>query len=130
VKDADAVFELPSIAETVYVPEAATGILKDALSKFPVASELPVATCAPLNVILTLELAAKPVPVIVTGFPEDPVVLLKLIFGITVSVAVAVDDPGPAAVIKWIPAIAAGIVIVVVQLAAVAVTVDNNVLSK
>ena len=91
---------------------------------------MPVITRALLKVILTLERVAKPVPVTVMELPVVPVVLLKLILGVTVKLAVTAADPVTIAEIVWMPAVAAGIEIAVLQIPATAVTEAKGALSK
>ena len=53
---------------------------------------MPVITRALLKVMFTLERVAKPLPVTVTELPVVPVVLLRLILGVTLKVAVAAPE--------------------------------------
>lgn len=79
------------------MPVAAAGTVKLML-KLPVVSEVPVTARTLLNVIVMLDVAAKPVPVTVTVLPVVPVVLLRLILDVTLNVAPTAVDPVATAV--------------------------------
>jgi hypothetical protein len=96
VKVADAVFELASVAVTVWAPAVEEGTTKVA-EKAPKADVVTVVgevVCAtPLNFIVMVEVAAKPAPVTVTVVPTGPWVGDRVIDEMTVKVAEAVS-PG------------------------------------
>ena len=100
--EADALFDDPSVALTVWLPCVAGGTANVAvkLPRVPVENDVwgaegqeappvQVRACAPSQVIVTVEEAAKPVPVTVTVSPTIPEGGETLIFGSTVKTAVA-----------------------------------------
>lgn len=92
VKVAEAESPLESVALTMCPPMEEEGTAKEVLMKEPTLFELTggeVACCAPSNVIVIFELAAKPCPETVTIVPTGPLVGKIMIEGIIVNLAEA-----------------------------------------
>ncbi|MBA7470903.1 hypothetical protein ES707_06191 [subsurface metagenome] len=110
-----AVIELPlaSWAFTSWSPRPAAGTVKVAvkLPKLPVVTDAgSVVTVAPSKVMVTLELAANPLPLTVTVSPTPPSVGSIAILDKVVKVAVASLPVASSAFMVWLPRELAGTV--------------------
>lgn len=92
VKVAEAASPLASVAVTVLEPldKGTTKVAENEPTEFVVTVAGVVVCIVPLNVIVIVEVPAKPVPETVTVVPTGPVVGLSVIEGVTVNVAEAV----------------------------------------
>ncbi len=102
-----------SVAVMVWAPFVETGAVKVALNE-PMVEEATVvgdvATVVPSYLMVMVEEAAKPVPVMVITVPVGPPVGLSAIEAVTEKVAEAVRDNASVAVTVWAPNIEAGTV--------------------
>jgi hypothetical protein len=105
-------------APIIWEPAVAAGIVIVVL-QFPRESAgIPDLTVLPSKVTATVSLARKPEPVTVTEVPGGPLVLLReMVLLVTVKVTpVTGPEEEPIATMVWEPAVAVGIVIVVLQI--------------
>jgi len=106
VKVAEAAFELESVIVTVLAPAVVDGVVKVVPENEPVALVVVVplsVTPDPAKVAVNVFEAAKPEPETVSVVPDEPVVGLRVMDGVTVNVAETVLVPSVAWT-TWPPA--------------------------